>query len=274
MKSSDTIPAQPGFFVLTPVFSGHEFETVTSFKTRPIIGWRIEPDDVCIPLVANELSSFYVILYPGIDGTPRYETSTLEELMHINYVLPWMKSQNTRQQSLQQSPENLIDDLEKPLGTAVACGRNVENESDVFPDFCRCDFGTHEEGVALARRIAACLNALSDFTTSQIENGLMVGFAPEYESAIDAELITVLTRNPGSGAYGDLVNKQTDFVTIDMLCKALGADSVQASAGMQSDIRAWLQFEGWAYTKKQVNGVRRPGWSRPSGWKKAEGGAA
>lgn len=86
------------------------------------------------------------------------------------------------------------------------------------------------------------------------------------ESAVTSELLTVLTRQPGTGVLGDTVNELTDFVTIDMLCKVLGAESGKAPAGMQSEIRTWMNAQGWTYAKKQVNGVRRPGWHRPSNW--------
>lgn len=86
------------------------------------------------------------------------------------------------------------------------------------------------------------------------------------ESAVTSELLTVLTRPPGTGTMGDTVNELTDFVTIDMLCKALGADSGKAPAGMQGEIRTWMNAQGWPYKKSQVNNVRRPGWHRPKDW--------
>lgn len=93
MNKKTIIPAQEGFFALTPVFSGPGFGTVTDFTTRPIIGWQCEPDFGCVPLVAHELGMWYVVQYPGIDGCPHYETCTLVNLNSINDVLPWMKSQ-------------------------------------------------------------------------------------------------------------------------------------------------------------------------------------
>lgn len=90
------------------------------------------------------------------------------------------------------------------------------------------------------------------------------------ESAVTSELMTVLTRVPGKGTYGDMVNNLTDFVTIDQLCHALGADPGKAPAGMQSEIRAWMNAQGWSYEKKQINKVRRPGWVRPTDWPKDE----
>ena len=94
------------------------------------------------------------------------------------------------------------------------------------------------------------------------------------ESAVTSELLTVLTRPPGTGTMGETVNELTDFVTIDQLCKALGADSGKAPAGMQSEIRAWMNAQGWSYAKKQVNGVRRPGWHRPPNWPPQDFGPA
>ncbi len=86
------------------------------------------------------------------------------------------------------------------------------------------------------------------------------------ETAVTSELLTVLTREPGKGTYSDIVNNLTDFVTIDMLCHALGADAGKAPAGMQTEIRTWMNSQGWENKKVQVNGVRRPGWVRPKDW--------
>jgi hypothetical protein len=86
------------------------------------------------------------------------------------------------------------------------------------------------------------------------------------ESAVTSELLTVLTREPGKGTYADIVNNLTEFVTIDMLCHALGADAGKAPAGMQTEIRTWMNSQGWENKKVQINGVRRPGWVRPKGW--------
>jgi hypothetical protein len=86
------------------------------------------------------------------------------------------------------------------------------------------------------------------------------------ETAVTSELLTVLTREPGKGTYADIVNNMTDFVTIDMLCHALGADAGKAPAGMQTEIRTWMNSQGWENKKVQINGVRRPGWVRPKGW--------
>jgi hypothetical protein len=76
----------------------------------------------------------------------------------------------------------------------------------------------------------------------------------------------VLTREPGKGTYADIVNNLTDFVTIDMLCHALGADAGKAPAGMQTEVRTWMNSAGWKYKKVQLNGVRRAGWVRPKCW--------
>ena len=86
------------------------------------------------------------------------------------------------------------------------------------------------------------------------------------ETAVTSELMTVLTRDPGKGTYADIVNNLTEFVTIDMLCHALGADAGKAPAGMQTEIRTWMNSQGWISKKVQINGVRRPGWVRPKNW--------
>ena len=86
------------------------------------------------------------------------------------------------------------------------------------------------------------------------------------ETAVTSELLTVLTRDPGKGTYADLVNNLTEFVTIDMLCHALGADPGKAPAGMQTEIRTWMNSQGWENKKVMINKVRRSGWVRPKGW--------
>jgi hypothetical protein len=55
-------------------------------------------------------------------------------------------------------------------------------------------------------------------------------------------------------------------VTIKQLNEALHVDAGKSSAALDGQIRAWLDSEGWEYGKKQINGVRAHGYSRPKDW--------
>ena len=47
---------------------------------------------------------------------------------------------------------------------------------------------------------------------------------------------------------------------------ALGLDAAKARPGLQGQITAWLKHEGWERVKRQVNGVRAWGFTRPAEW--------
>lgn len=86
------------------------------------------------------------------------------------------------------------------------------------------------------------------------------------ETAVESELLQVLTREPGNGTLSQSVNNLTDFVTMAQLTLALGVDAAKSTAGLQSQISGWLKHEGWERVKKQQNGVRAWGFVRPKGW--------
>lgn len=86
------------------------------------------------------------------------------------------------------------------------------------------------------------------------------------ESTVMSALLEVLTRPPASGGIGAIVNQLTSFVTIKQLNEALHVDAGKSSAALDGQIRSWLDSEGWEYGKKQINGVRAHGYSRPTDW--------
>lgn len=86
------------------------------------------------------------------------------------------------------------------------------------------------------------------------------------ESAVEVELMTILTRSPGSAGSAAEVNELTDFVTLPQLVQALNVDVGKSTRGLQSEITAWLGHEGWMHGKRQVGGVRKSGYTRPANW--------
>lgn len=88
------------------------------------------------------------------------------------------------------------------------------------------------------------------------------------ETAVESELLAVLTRKPVAAATGPLgfVHCEATFVTIAQLVQALGMDAAKAPPGLQGQITAWLKHEGWERVKRQVNGVRAWGFTRPAEW--------
>lgn len=100
-------------------------------------------------------------------------------------------------------------------------------------------------------------------------------FAPMQESrlietAVVSEMTNVLTRAPTGLGIGAVVNELTNFVTIAQLCLALGVDAAKSTAGLEAQIRGWLDHEGWERVKKQINGARAWGYARPANWPPVE----
>jgi putative DNA primase/helicase len=92
------------------------------------------------------------------------------------------------------------------------------------------------------------------------------------ETAVESHLMLLLTRGrdvagyaaPGTGAP---VSVETEFVRIDQLVVALGADVAKSSAALEGQIRGWLKQHGWKHGKKQLSpGVRPSGYLRPAVW--------
>jgi putative DNA primase/helicase len=91
------------------------------------------------------------------------------------------------------------------------------------------------------------------------------------ETAVLSELLHVLTRDPvGDKGIGAIVNTLADFVTIAQLTLALGVDAAKSSPALEAQIRGWLDHEGWERVKRQINGARAWGYTRPANWPPVE----
>jgi len=86
------------------------------------------------------------------------------------------------------------------------------------------------------------------------------------ETAVVSDLLNVLTREAQSAGIGAVVNGLTEFVTISQLCLALGVDSAKANRALEKQVTTWMDHEGWQRVKRQINGVRAWGYSRPRDW--------
>jgi hypothetical protein len=87
------------------------------------------------------------------------------------------------------------------------------------------------------------------------------------ETAVTSELMVILTRPTLAGDHDWTVNVATKFVSLSQLTKALAVDAGKSTAGLESQIRSWMNQQGWAYVKKQINGARAYCWARPDhGW--------
>lgn len=88
------------------------------------------------------------------------------------------------------------------------------------------------------------------------------------ETAVESELLHVLTRKPNVNATGPtaIVHCEAPFVTMSQLVMALNVDAAKAPPGLQGQITGWLKHEGWDRVKRQVNGVRAWGYQRPTQW--------
>ena len=96
-------------------------------------------------------------------------------------------------------------------------------------------------------------------------------FAPMQESrlvdtAVTSELLRVLTRSPGVSGPSTTVNDLTSFATLSELTMALGVDAAKSNPALEAQIRSWMEHQGWASVKKQINGVRAWGFARPKKW--------
>lgn len=86
------------------------------------------------------------------------------------------------------------------------------------------------------------------------------------ETAVLSELLHVLTRTPVATGIGAVVNDLASFVTIAQLTLALGVDAAKSTPALEAQIRGWLDHEGWERVKKQINGARAWGYTRPVNW--------
>ncbi|MDP3653355.1 MAG: VapE family protein, partial [Rhodoferax sp.] len=90
------------------------------------------------------------------------------------------------------------------------------------------------------------------------------------ESPVQSELLYLLTRDPTPTTMGQIVNNLTDFVTTAQLTKALEVDVAKSTPALDGQIRGWLDHQGWARVKKQINGARAWGYIRPANWPPVE----
>lgn len=122
------------------------------------------------------------------------------------------------------------------------------------------------EAFALYQQHAACI------PTQEEELRLFVPLQESrlVETAVTSELMAVLMRTPSASGMASVVNQLTNFVTLSQLAKALDVDAGKSTAGLESQIRSWMNQQGWEYKKKQVDGVRAYGWVRPADWPPVE----
>jgi len=92
------------------------------------------------------------------------------------------------------------------------------------------------------------------------------------DTAVQAELTRLLTRPGAAGELGALVNCEAQFVTMSDLVRALGADVAKSNAGLEAEVRSWMDYEGWEYTRRRVNGARTMGYQRPPNWPPTDDG--
>lgn len=84
--------------------------------------------------------------------------------------------------------------------------------------------------------------------------------------AVEEELMRVLTRSPVASGIGAEVNELTEHVSVAQLVQALNVDVGKANAGLQSQIRGWLEQEGWEQKKVTVGTTRLMRYMRPAVW--------
>ena len=86
------------------------------------------------------------------------------------------------------------------------------------------------------------------------------------ESAVASELLHLFTRSPNATAGGSIVNDLTQFVTLSQVTLALGIDAAKCPPSVVTEIRGWFTNQGWISQKKQINGTRASGFSKPANW--------
>jgi putative DNA primase/helicase len=86
------------------------------------------------------------------------------------------------------------------------------------------------------------------------------------ETAVQSELMNVLTRPATASESGSIVHGMADFVTNAQLCKALGVDAAKSSPSLVREVGSWMKHQGWTLGKKTINGQRVNGYLRPSRW--------
>ncbi|WP_374491615.1 VapE domain-containing protein [Brachymonas sp.] len=86
------------------------------------------------------------------------------------------------------------------------------------------------------------------------------------ETAVESDLLRLLTRERGGPADMSNVHVHATFVTMAQLVMSLGADVAKSTPGLEKQIRDWLKQYGWVREKKQHGGARAWGFTRPRVW--------
>lgn len=86
------------------------------------------------------------------------------------------------------------------------------------------------------------------------------------ETAVQSDLMRLLTRQPIGAASDEQVNCYSACVTMSDLVRAMGADAAKSNAGLEAQIRAFMEHEGWDYTRRRIGGVRMMCYVRPPNW--------
>lgn len=98
-------------------------------------------------------------------------------------------------------------------------------------------------------------------------------FVPEQqlrlvETTVQSKLYEMLTREGADireGAVTSGLNVLTTFVTLHGLVQALGADAAKSTSLLETQIRGWLESNGWEMTR-ETTGQRRRGYRPPDVW--------
>ena len=88
------------------------------------------------------------------------------------------------------------------------------------------------------------------------------------ETAVQSRMYELLTREGSIGGEGKTtaeININTNFITLDRLVSALGADAAKSSSLLEAQIRGWLEANGWTYGR-EGGGMRRRGYKQPTVW--------
>lgn len=88
------------------------------------------------------------------------------------------------------------------------------------------------------------------------------------ETAIASELLRLLTRQPQATGIAAEVNGLSAHVTLAQVVMALNIDPGKSTAGVEQEIRAWFDREGWELKRKRVGegGTRMWVYVRPDNW--------
>lgn len=88
------------------------------------------------------------------------------------------------------------------------------------------------------------------------------------ETAVQSRLYELLTREGAANGEGKLTMQLTSltrFVTLNELVAALGADAAKSTSLLESQIRSWLEANGWI-AARESSGQRRRGYRQPEAW--------